>query len=93
MVLANLPYSTGSAWGQSNSANDVFSKKDMENAVRVMGSMASPEAHGHILCSDLMFYHRNRSPCATKEEVNNVKTVLRAGPGTVVQQTPWGVHY
>lgn len=55
-VLADPPYSTRSARGQSNCAYDVFSKSNMEGGVRLMGIGMAPGAHGHISCSSLMLY-------------------------------------
>lgn len=72
LALADLPYSTRSAWGQSNSAHDVFSKRDVENVVRLVGSVVAPGAHAQVLCSDLKIYQRNKSSLAAKEEVDIV---------------------
>lgn len=52
----DLPYSPRSARGQSNSDHDVFSKRNTENAARLVGNITSLEAHGHILCSGLVFH-------------------------------------
>lgn len=49
LVLASPRYTARSALGQSCSAHDVFSKSDMEDAVRLMSSVIAPVARGHIL--------------------------------------------
>lgn len=54
--LTDPQYNTHSARGQSISTSDVFSKKIMENAVKLTCSFMASEARRHISCSDLMFY-------------------------------------
>lgn len=72
LVLASPPYNTGIAWRRSDFAHDVFSKRSMENAVRVMGSVMALAAHGHTFCSYLVLPHLNRSFCTAKGEVEVV---------------------
>lgn len=57
LVQADLPYSTCCARGQSSSAQDLFSKRDVESTVRVIGTVIASGAYGSIFCSDLMFYN------------------------------------
>lgn len=57
LLLADLPYSTRDVRNQSSSAHNVFSKKSMKNLVMPMGSVMAFQAHNHILCWDLLFYH------------------------------------
>lgn len=57
LVLAHPRYSICSARGQPNSAHDVFLNKKMADAVRLVGSMKAPAAHGHVFRPDLVFYH------------------------------------
>lgn len=56
LVPVNPPYITLTARGQSDCAHNLFSKTDLENAVRVMRSFMALETHRHIFCSDLVFY-------------------------------------
>lgn len=57
LVLSDPPYSTRRGRGQSSCAHDVFSKKEMKDAVRLLGSVMAPGAQGHVFCSDLMSHH------------------------------------
>lgn len=75
--LASPPYNTRRARAQSGSAHGVFLKKDTETAVRLMGSVMAFRAHGHIVCSDLMFFHWHRSLRAAKKKGENVEEDLK----------------
>lgn len=77
VVLADSPYNTRSTRGQSNFARDRFSKRDLEDAVRLMGKAMAPAEHGHICCSKLMFHHWNRSLRAAKKNVEVVEGDLK----------------
>lgn len=57
LLLANPPRITRSARGPSNSAHEMFSKKIMKESVRVSGSLVATGAHGHIFCSNVVFYY------------------------------------
>lgn len=57
MVLADSRYITRSARYQSNSAKGIFSKRDREDAERLMGNMMALRANEHIFCSASMVYH------------------------------------
>lgn len=51
----------------------------MERAVKLSGSVLAFGAHGHVLCLDLMFYHRKGGLRAAKETVEIVKEDLEGG--------------
>lgn len=72
-VLAYWAYSIRTAPGRSESFHDVFSKRDMENAVRVMGKKMARGAHEHMFCLDLGFFHWNRSFRTAKKKVEKVE--------------------
>lgn len=61
---------------QSDSAHDVFYKRNREDPVRLMGNVNVLGAHGHIIRPDLMFYHWNGSLRTAKEKVRDVKEQL-----------------
>lgn len=61
LALRYPPYSTCSAWKQLSSAHNVFSKRDMKDAVSLVDLELALGAHGLIFCSDLVSYHCNRS--------------------------------
>lgn len=46
LVRADLFYPSRTARGQGGAAHDVFSKTEMEDEVRLMGSVVAPGAHG-----------------------------------------------
>lgn len=54
LVLADSLYNTRSALCQSKSAHEGFSKRELENAVRLMSNVLFSGVHGNLLCSDLM---------------------------------------
>lgn len=56
VVSASSQYSTRSALGQSSSAHEVFSERDMKNAVRLAGSVIRPKAYKHTIFLVLRFY-------------------------------------
>lgn len=76
-VFVSPPYSMQSACGQSNFAQDVFLKRDMEKAVKLVGKVMAPAAHEHIFWSGVMFYHLNKSPRKAEEEIEDVKVVSK----------------
>lgn len=45
----------------------------MEDGLRLMSSVISSGEHGHILCMDIVRYHRNRILQAAKHEIKSVK--------------------
>lgn len=55
LLLAESPFRTRRARGQSSSAHNMFSERDMKDSVRLMSSMMALKSDGHILCSDLIF--------------------------------------
>lgn len=57
LVLASPLYSTHSAGSQSKPAHDVFSKRNMEKAVRLIENVRAFEAHEHIFFLDPVFYY------------------------------------
>lgn len=73
LVLVDPSYEICIARGQSSSAHKVFSKRDMEDVVRLLGNIMARGTHGHIFCSDLTFFYCNRSFCAAKKKVGDVK--------------------
>lgn len=52
LVLANPPYSTRVERAQSDSAQDVLYKRDVDDAVRLVSSGMAFGAQGRIFCSD-----------------------------------------
>lgn len=75
VVLAHPPCSIRSAQSQSSSAQDLFWKRHMEDAVWIIGNVEASEAHMHILRSKLVFYHWNKTFYAAKEKVENVNDI------------------
>lgn len=73
MVLAELPSSTRSAWGQVSSTHNVFSKINTENAFCFMISVIAPGVHGDVLFFNVMLFHWSRSLRAQTEMVENGK--------------------
>lgn len=73
LVLPDPSYSTRSLGGQASFAHDVICQGNIKDAERFMNNVISPAAHGHILCSDLLFYHRNMSLRRQKRMVQNAK--------------------
>lgn len=73
LVLLDPSINTRTAWEKSNSAHDVFSKSNMENAITLMGSFMASGAHEHIFCSDLMLYSWKRSHCAVRRNLNDME--------------------
>lgn len=57
LVLTDLPFNTRKARGQSSSAHDPLSKRDREDALRLVSKLMAFMAHRHIFCSDLMLHH------------------------------------
>lgn len=53
--------------------------KGMEDAVRLVESVMASEAHGHILCSDLVLYHESKSLRAAKGKMDDVREDLEGG--------------
>lgn len=61
LLLANLLYSTRSAWIQANSDHDVFCEKDTQDSVRSLSKVMGPGVRDHTLCSDLIFLRCSKS--------------------------------
>lgn len=57
LVLADPPCNTRSTREQSSSEHDVFSEKDLEEAVKMMSIAMALVGHGNVFCSDLRFFH------------------------------------
>lgn len=55
LVLDKVLYSTRSGQDGSGSAHEVFLRRGMEKAVRLMESLTAPEALGNIFCLDSVF--------------------------------------
>lgn len=68
LILSDPQYSTHSACGQSSFGQDVFWKRDTENAASLVGSVVALGMHGHILCSDSVIYRLNKSSRCVKGE-------------------------
>lgn len=62
-----------SAQGQADFAHNFFCEENIENVVRFMSRSMAFEAHGHNICSDLMFFHCTKSLCWQTEMVEDVK--------------------
>lgn len=77
--LNGLQYSNRCSQNQSDLAHEGFSKRDAENAVRLVGSIMTPGAHEHIISSDLMFHQWNRSLRAAKKKIENVEADSERG--------------
>lgn len=56
LVLTDPLYSTSRAWGQSITAHEVFSRRNTEDAVKLVADEMAFGAHEHIFCSDFMFF-------------------------------------
>lgn len=74
--MDSSPYSTRTERDQSDSAHSVLSKTNVENAVKLMSNVLASGVHGHLFCSELMFYHWNESLRAAKEKIREVKEHL-----------------
>lgn len=61
VVLADPPYNTRSSRSQPNSGQDVISKEDIGDAMKLMSEVMAPGERGHTFCLSLMFYHLNGS--------------------------------
>lgn len=61
LALSDPPYSTHSARSHSNLAQDVFWTRDVRNAATLANSVIDTGEHGHVICSDLVFYYWNRA--------------------------------
>lgn len=57
LVLADRPSSTGSAQRQSSLAQEVFSERDLEDAMRHFGNVMDHGMQGHVFRLYLMFRH------------------------------------
>lgn len=57
LVLADPLQNTCSARGQPGSAHVVPPKRNMEEVVRLVGSVMASWAHWHVSCSDSWFHH------------------------------------
>lgn len=79
LISTDSPYNTRSVRGRSRSAHEVFSKKDMEDAMRLTSNFMASGEHVHIFCSSLMFHHWKRSLRAAKEWVEDVEGDLEGG--------------
>lgn len=61
LVLTDLSDNTHSALVQSNSAHDVFPKRDIKGTARLMGSVMAFGAYRQIFCLSVMFRRWKRS--------------------------------
>lgn len=77
LIVADLPFNTRRARAQSSFAYDVFSKRDMEEAVTLMGNVVSPETNGHLFYSCPIFCHCSKSLCAATEKMKDRKGTWR----------------
>lgn len=78
LVLAEPPYDTCSAQGQSKPGQNVVSKRDMEDGVRQTGNFKAFLSMG-IFCLDLMSYKWSRIVRASEKEIEDVEEILREG--------------
>lgn len=104
LVLADPPHTTHSARGQSSSANDVLSKRNVEHAVRLIGSVMALGRRGQMFCSDVVFRQWNRSLHAAEKGEDDVERNLERlkekalevlqlrGPGNFVCQALWDLQ-
>lgn len=55
----------------------MFSKRDVKNALRLLGKDRAPGAHGHIMCLNLVSYHYEAGLRAARKKVKNVKGEMK----------------
>lgn len=79
MFLFDHSYSTCSGRGQSSSAHDALSKKEMKDAVEPVRSFMALGAPGRMFCLDVVFYQWNRSDRAANKKIVNVNGGLKEG--------------
>lgn len=72
LVLGGRPYITRSARSPSSAAHDVFSKRIVENAVRLIRNITASEAHAHMFCLYLVFHHCHSSRRPAESNVKDV---------------------
>lgn len=72
-VQASPPYNTRSVHAQSDTARDVLSEKNMEDAVRSLGRMIASETHGHTFRSSLLFHRLKQISQEAKENVQDLE--------------------
>lgn len=85
-VLADSSYSTRSTRCQTNSAQNVFLKRDRGDAVKLMGTEMAPGAHGHVFCLSLVFYCCNSSFRAAKKKLGDVEGNLDGRKEKVLEE-------
>lgn len=51
-------------------------EKNIEDALKVVGSVTAPGPHKHIFCSDLLFYRWKKTLRAVAEKLKKVKKDL-----------------
>lgn len=74
LVPPSLLYDNHKAQCQSNSAYDVLWKKDVKNAVKLIGIVKTPGKYGDIFDLNLIFSVWNKSLRAAKENVKDGET-------------------
>lgn len=85
LVLDYRPYSTRRAQGQSSPAHELFSRSDMENAFRLMGTDMALGTHRQTFSSDLVFCHWSRSLRAAKGNLADAKGELARKKESVLE--------
>lgn len=75
VVLLKLWNSTRSARSQISSNHYVFSKRSIENFMRLIRNLM-PEAHGHIVSSGVTFFYSDKRFRQRTEMVGNVEADL-----------------
>lgn len=75
--LADPAYKTRDSQDQSQSSLDVFSKRYVEDMVKLMCIVSALGAHGQMFCLNFLFHHWNRSRSAAKKEVETVEADLQ----------------
>lgn len=68
LVPGDPPYSACSAQGQVSCAHNVFSKKDIENAVGLTSNVMAPELHGHIFLFGATALQLKQEPPSADED-------------------------
>lgn len=59
LFLTTFPCNTRSERVQAGYANDAFFKENIEEAVKLMSSLMTSEAHGEDFCSEGMYFFKN----------------------------------